>query len=50
WGPRTIRDHGAPVSSPTPKKAYEKANESFVSGGLTPYSGLKRSIMSSSFE
>ncbi|CAI9553727.1 unnamed protein product, partial [Staurois parvus] len=24
WGPRAIGDHGAPVSSPTPKKANEK--------------------------
>ncbi|CAI9536391.1 unnamed protein product, partial [Staurois parvus] len=29
WGPRAIGDHGAPVSSPTPKKAYEKANERY---------------------
>ncbi|CAI9557470.1 unnamed protein product, partial [Staurois parvus] len=24
WGPRAIGDHGAPVSLPTPKKAYKK--------------------------
>ncbi|CAI9600146.1 unnamed protein product [Staurois parvus] len=24
WGPRAIGDHGAPVSSPTPKKANER--------------------------
>ncbi|CAI9612398.1 unnamed protein product [Staurois parvus] len=24
WGPRAIEDHGAPVSLPTLKKAYEK--------------------------
>ncbi|CAI9579999.1 unnamed protein product [Staurois parvus] len=24
WGPRAIGDHGAPVSLPTPKKAYER--------------------------
>ncbi|CAI9534628.1 unnamed protein product [Staurois parvus] len=24
WGPRAIGDHGAPVSLPKPKKAYEK--------------------------
>ncbi|CAI9575450.1 unnamed protein product, partial [Staurois parvus] len=24
WGPRAIRDHGAPVSLPKLKKAYEK--------------------------
>ncbi|CAI9598011.1 unnamed protein product, partial [Staurois parvus] len=24
WGPRTIGDHGAPVSLPKLKKAYEK--------------------------
>ncbi|CAI9546205.1 unnamed protein product, partial [Staurois parvus] len=29
WGPWVIGDHGAPVSSPTPKKAYEKANERY---------------------
>ncbi|CAI9586651.1 unnamed protein product [Staurois parvus] len=29
WGPRAIGDHGAPVSSPKPKKAYEKANERY---------------------
>ncbi|CAI9595656.1 unnamed protein product, partial [Staurois parvus] len=29
WGPRAIGDHGAPVSSPTSKKAYEKANERY---------------------
>ncbi|CAI9571678.1 unnamed protein product, partial [Staurois parvus] len=25
WGPRAIGDHGAPVSLPKLKKAYEKA-------------------------
>ncbi|CAI9550238.1 unnamed protein product, partial [Staurois parvus] len=24
WGPRAIGDHGAPVSSPTPKKPMKK--------------------------
>ncbi|CAI9576594.1 unnamed protein product, partial [Staurois parvus] len=28
-GPRAIGDHGAPVSLPKPKKAYEKANERY---------------------
>ncbi|CAI9587154.1 unnamed protein product, partial [Staurois parvus] len=36
WGPRAIGDHGAPVSSPTPKKAYEKANEKYQGHLMEP--------------
>ncbi|CAI9556591.1 unnamed protein product, partial [Staurois parvus] len=30
WGPRAIGDHGAPVSLPKLKKAYEKESVRFV--------------------
>ncbi|CAI9590710.1 unnamed protein product, partial [Staurois parvus] len=30
WGPPAIRDHGAPVSLPKLKKAYEKVNAPFL--------------------
>ncbi|CAI9561075.1 unnamed protein product, partial [Staurois parvus] len=37
WGPRTIGDHGAPVSLPTLKKAYEKGTRGISWGPiLTP--------------
>ncbi|CAI9548023.1 unnamed protein product, partial [Staurois parvus] len=41
WGPWAIGDHGAPVSLPTPKKAYETVNESDVS---TASSSLTRFV------
>ncbi|CAI9546047.1 unnamed protein product, partial [Staurois parvus] len=34
WGPRAIGDHGAPVSSPTLKKAYEKGARGISWGPL----------------
>ncbi|CAI9571533.1 unnamed protein product, partial [Staurois parvus] len=38
WGPRAIGDHGAPVSLPKLKKAYEKKGTRGISWGplLTP--------------
>ncbi|CAI9589355.1 unnamed protein product [Staurois parvus] len=34
WGPRTIGDHGAPVSLPKLKKAYKKATRGISWGPL----------------
>ncbi|CAI9556071.1 unnamed protein product, partial [Staurois parvus] len=34
WGPRTIGDHGAPVSLPKLKKAYEKGTRGISWGPL----------------
>ncbi|CAI9563507.1 unnamed protein product, partial [Staurois parvus] len=34
WGPRSIGDHGAPVSLPKLKKAYEKGTRSISWGPL----------------
>ncbi|CAI9577170.1 unnamed protein product, partial [Staurois parvus] len=34
WGPRAIGDHGAPVSLPKLKKAYEKGTRSISWGPL----------------
>ncbi|CAI9556696.1 unnamed protein product, partial [Staurois parvus] len=34
WGPRAIRDHGAPVSLPKLKKAYEKGTRGISWGPL----------------
>ncbi|CAI9531570.1 unnamed protein product, partial [Staurois parvus] len=34
WGPRAIGDHGAPVSLPKLKKAYEKGTKSISWGPL----------------
>ncbi|CAI9589161.1 unnamed protein product, partial [Staurois parvus] len=34
WGPRAIGDHGAPVSLPTLKKAYEKGTRGISWGPL----------------
>ncbi|CAI9596743.1 unnamed protein product, partial [Staurois parvus] len=35
WGPRAIRDHGAPVSLPKFKKAYEKGTRGHFMGPPT---------------
>ncbi|CAI9601108.1 unnamed protein product, partial [Staurois parvus] len=34
WGPRAIEDHGAPVSLPNLKKAYEKGTRGISWGPL----------------
>ncbi|CAI9559093.1 unnamed protein product, partial [Staurois parvus] len=34
WGPRAIGDHGAPVSLPRLKKAYEKRYQGHLMGPL----------------
>ncbi|CAI9544655.1 unnamed protein product, partial [Staurois parvus] len=34
WGPRAIGDHGAPVSLPNSKKAYEKGTRGISWGPL----------------
>ncbi|CAI9608750.1 unnamed protein product, partial [Staurois parvus] len=34
WGPRAIGDHGAPVSLPKLKKAYEKSTRAISWGPL----------------
>ncbi|CAI9573592.1 unnamed protein product, partial [Staurois parvus] len=34
WGPRAIEDHGAPVSLPKLKKAYEKGTRGISWGPL----------------
>ncbi|CAI9578378.1 unnamed protein product, partial [Staurois parvus] len=34
WGPQAIRDHGAPVSLPKLKKAYEKGTRGISWGPL----------------
>ncbi|CAI9558621.1 unnamed protein product, partial [Staurois parvus] len=34
WGPRAIGDHGAPVSLPKLKKAYEKGTRGITLGPL----------------
>ncbi|CAI9535285.1 unnamed protein product, partial [Staurois parvus] len=34
WGPRAIRDHGAPVTLPKLKKAYEKGTRGISRGPL----------------
>ncbi|CAI9546576.1 unnamed protein product, partial [Staurois parvus] len=34
WGPRAIGDHGAPVSLPKLKKAYEKGTRGILWGPL----------------
>ncbi|CAI9538531.1 unnamed protein product [Staurois parvus] len=36
WGPRAIGDHGAPVSLPKLKKAYEKGTRGILWGPLLP--------------
>ncbi|CAI9584555.1 unnamed protein product, partial [Staurois parvus] len=36
WGPRAIEDHGAPVSLPKLKKAFEKGTRGISYGPLLP--------------